>query len=221
MPREPALTPWVFPNPAQAGADDVVAVGADLEPGTLLAAYRNGLFPMHLPNGGPLAWWSPVRRGILPVDGLRISRSLRRSIRRFDCSVDEAFEDVVEGCADPRRPHGWITPEIAEAYGELHRLGYAHSIEVWKSGRLVGGLYGVNLGGLFAGESMFHRVADASKVALVRLVEIMATTDDPLIDTQWRTEHLASLGGIEIERYEYLSRLAAALRAPSPDLLAG
>ncbi len=216
MPVEPAVTRWVFPDPAQAGQDDVVAIGADLEPGTLLAAYRSGLFPMHLPDRGPLAWWSPVRRGILPVDGMWVSRSLRRSVRRFDWSVDEAFVDVVAGCADPARPHGWITPGIAEAYVELHRLGHAHSIEVWESGRLVGGLYGVNIGGLFAGESMFHRMADASKVALVRLVEIMATTSDPLIDTQWQTDHLASLGGIEISREDYLDRLDHAIRSPVP-----
>ncbi len=218
MPIEPALTRWVFPDPAQAGPDDVVAIGADLEPGTLLAAYRTGLFPMYLPNGGPLAWWAPVRRGVLLVDDLLISRSLRRSVRKFEWSVDEAFEDVVEGCANPERPHGWITADIAEAYGELHRLGHAHSIEVWEANRLVGGLYGVNIGGLFAGESMFHRATDASKVALVRLVEIMATTSDPLIDTQWQTDHLASLGGIEIGREEYFSRLGAAIRAPTPDL---
>jgi leucyl/phenylalanyl-tRNA--protein transferase len=207
----------VFPDPAQAGPDDVVAVGADLEPGTLLAAYRQGLFPMHLPDGGPLAWWSPIRRGILPVDGLRVSRSLRRSTRRFDWSVDEAFDDVVAGCAEPERADGWITADIARAYGELHRLGHAHSIEVWESGRLVGGLYGVNLGGLFAGESMFHHVPDASKVALVHLVEIMSTTVHPLIDTQWQTDHLASLGGVEIDRAAYLSRLAEALGSPIPE----
>jgi leucyl/phenylalanyl-tRNA--protein transferase len=174
------------------------------------------MFPMHLPDGGPLAWWSPVRRGILPVEALRVSRSLRRSIRRFEWSVDEAFDDVVAACADPDRAHGWITADIADAYGELYRLGHAHSVEVWESGRLVGGLYGVNLGGLFAGESMFHRVSDASKVALVRLVEIMETTAHPLIDIQWQTDHLASLGGIEIPRDEYLSRLPISLGCPIP-----
>ena len=221
MPVEPAPTRWVFPDPAQAGPDDVVAIGADLEPGTLLAAYRTGLFPMHLPDGGPLAGWSPVNRGIIPIDGLRISRSLRRSIRRFEWSVDEAFEDVVAGCAVPSRPHGWITADITEAYAELHRLGHAHSIEVWDADRLVGGLYGVNIGGLFAGESMFFRVADASKVALVRLVEVMATTSEPLIDTQWQTDHLASLGGIEIRREDYLSRLAVAIASSIPEAFAG
>jgi leucyl/phenylalanyl-tRNA--protein transferase len=217
MPIEPAMTRWVFPDPAQAGPDDVVAVGADLEPGTLLAAYRTGLFPMYLPDGGPLAWWSPVRRGILPVDGMRVSRSLRRSIRRFEWSIDEAFGDVVAGCADPARPHGWITDDITDAYIELHRLGHAHSIEVWESGRLVGGLYGVNIGGLFAGESMFHRVSDASKVALFRLTEVMATADAPLIDTQWQTDHLASLGGIEIGREDYVSRLSRSLESSAPE----
>lgn len=215
------MTRWVFPDPAQAGPDDVVAVGADLEPGTLLAAYRTGLFPMYLPEGGPLAWWSPLRRGILPVAGMRVTRSLRQSVRRYDWSVDEAFVDVVAACADPARPHGWITPDIAEAYGELHRLGHAHSIEVWESGRLVGGLYGVNAGGLFAGESMFHRMADASKVALVRLVEVMATTSEPLIDTQWQTDHLASLGGIEVSREEYLDRLETAIESPVPKAFNG
>lgn len=215
------MTRWVFPDPAQAGPDDVVAVGADLEPGTLLAAYRSGLFPMYLPNGGPLAWWSPVQRGILPVDGMRVSRSLRRSIRRFEWSVDEAFDDVVAGCADPARPHGWITSDITDAYVELHRLGHAHSIEVWESGRLAGGLYGVSIGGLFAGESMFHRVSDASKVALFRLTEVMSTTSAPLIDTQWQTDHLASLGGIEIGRDEYLFRLDEAIRSPIPAALSG
>ncbi len=197
----------------------MVAIGADLEPGTLLAAYRRGMFPMHLPDGGPLAWWSPVHRGILPVEAFRVSRSLRRSIRRFEWSVDEAFDDVVAACADPDRAHGWITAEIADAYGELHRLGHAHSIEIWEAGRLVGGLYGVNLGGLFAGESMFHRVPDASKVALVHLVEIMETTAHTLIDIQWLTDHLASLGAVEIPRDDYLRRLPQALQSPTPSRL--
>lgn len=216
MPVEPEPTQWVFPDPTEAGPDDVVAVGADLEPGTLLAAYRRGLFPMHLPGGGPLAWWSPAVRGVLPIDRLRVTRSLRRSLRRFEWSVDEAFEDVVAGCADPSRPHGWITADIVAAYVKLHDLGHAHSIEIWESSRLVGGLYGVSIGGLFAGESMFHRVPDASKVALVRLVEIMAETDEPLIDVQWQTEHLASLGAVEMPREEYLARLGPALASPIP-----
>lgn len=206
----------MFPDPTEAGPDDVVAVGADLEPGTLLAAYRRGLFPMHLPGGGALAWWSPSLRGVLPIERLRVTRSLRRSLRRFEWSVDEAFEDVVAGCADPSRPHGWITDDIVAAYVKLHHLGHAHSIEIWESSRLVGGLYGVSIGGLFAGESMFHRVADASKVALVRLVEIMAETDEPLIDVQWQTEHLASLGAVEMPREEYLAHLGPALASPIP-----
>jgi leucyl/phenylalanyl-tRNA--protein transferase len=212
---------WAFPDPRDAGADDVVAVGADLEPDTLLAAYRRGLFPMNLPNGGPLAWWSPQQRGILAVDRLRVSRSLRRSMRRFDVTVDRAFAEVVASCANPNRDHGWITPDIAAAYTALHRRGFAHSIEVWRAGELVGGLYGVSIGGLFAGESMFHVVSDASKVALVRLVEIMSTIDAPLIDVQWMTDHLASLGAIEVSREEYLARLASTIAASVPAALVG
>lgn len=207
---------WEFPDPRTAGPDDVVAVGADLEPGTLVSAYRLGLFPMHLPDGGPLAWWSPVSRGVLEVGDLKVPRSLRRSLRRFDWSVDAAFPQVVVGCADPARDRGWISPEIASAYNELHRLGYAHSVEVWLAGDLVGGLYGVSIGGLFAGESMFHRVSDASKVALVRLVEIMSGTERPLIDIQWSTEHMARLGATEISRDEYLQRLARSLESRPP-----
>ena len=207
---------WQFPDPRTAGSDDVVAIGADLSPATLVAAYRIGLFPMHLPDGGPLGWWSPVERGVLEVGDLSVSRSLRRSMRRFDWSVDAAFTQVVAGCADHRRERGWITPEIASAYHELHRLGYAHSVEVWLDGLLVGGLYGVSIGGLFAGESMFHHVSDASKVALVRLVEIMARVDQPLVDVQWSTEHLARLGATEIPRDTYLQRLARSLETEPP-----
>lgn len=207
---------WEFPDPRAAGPDDVVAVGADLEPGTLVSAYRLGLFPMHLPEGGPLGWWCPVRRGVLEVDDLSVSRSLRRSVRRFDWSVDAAFAEVVAGCADPSRDRGWITPEIASAYKELHRLGHAHSVEIWLDGDLVGGLYGVSIGGLFAGESMFHSVSDASKVALVRLVEIMSEAEQPLIDVQWTTEHMARLGATEISRDEYLERLPGSLESAPP-----
>ena len=215
-PAEQPDVRWAFPDPREAGADDVVAVGADLEPDTLLSAYRQGLFPMNLPNGGPLAWWSPQRRGILPVDGLRVSRSLARSMRRFDVTVDQAFDDVVAGCADPKRQHGWITPAIAAAYGELHRRGHAHSIEVWQSARLVGGLYGVAIGGLFAGESMFHTASDASKVALVHLVSLMERIRHALIDVQWLTDHLASMGAVEVSRDEYLARLALATNEVGP-----
>jgi leucyl/phenylalanyl-tRNA--protein transferase len=193
-----------------AGPDDVIAIGGDLAPGTVLQAYRRGMFPMHLPDG-VLAWWSPSRRGILPLDRFRISRSLRRSIRRFEVSHDVAFDLVVDGCADPDRPHGWITDEIRETYGELHRLGWVHSVEVWDpEGDLVGGLYGIAIGGLFAGESMFHRATDASKVALAYLVERMRSGGATLLDVQWSTDHLERLGAIEVPRLDYLHRLGEA-----------
>jgi leucyl/phenylalanyl-tRNA---protein transferase len=195
---------------------DVVAVGADLAPGTLLQAYRKGLFPMNLPDGH-LGWWSPVERAILPLDGLRVSRSLRKSMRRFAVTVDEDFEGVVEGCADPSREGGWITSEFREAYGELHRLGWAHSVEVWDSeNALAGGLYGMAIGGLFAGESMFHRVNDASKVALLHLVVMMNEGGGRMIDVQWLTPHLEAMGALVIGRTEYLSRLPDALAAVGP-----
>ena len=212
---EPLPSQFVLPDPRGAEGD-VVAVGGDLLPGTLLQAYRNGMFPMHLPDGH-LGWWSPVERAILPVRGLRVSRSLRKSTRRFQVSVDADFEGVVEGCADPRRPDGWITDEFIDAYTELHRLGWAHSIEVWDvEGRLVGGLYGVGIGGLFAGESMFHRVSDASKVALVHLVVIMNEGGGKLLDVQWLTPHLQSLGAVVVGRDRYLDLLEDAIRGPDP-----
>jgi len=217
MPVPPPANRWEFPDPAHATpGEDVVAIGADLEPGTVLAAYRAGIFPMHL-DTGELAWWSPDPRGILPLDGLHISHSLRSSIRRFDVTVDAAFVDVMHACGDARRQQGWITPEFVATYSELHRLGWAHSVEVWDAdGRLAGGLYGVGIGGLFAGESMFHRTRDASKVALAALVEILRSDGHArLLDVQWRTAHLASLGVIDVPRPDYLTRLAIAVDLPS------
>ena len=173
---EPPRSDWRFPGPARFDPDDdLVAAGADLAPGTLLEAYRRGLFPMPSGRrGDPMLWFSPVRRGVLPLDGLRVSRSLRRSVRRFEIRVDTALPEVIDACADPRRPAGWIDPPIRAAYVELHRLGWVHSVEAWRDDRLAGGLYGVSIGGLFAGESMFHRETDASKVALVALVDLLA-----------------------------------------------
>jgi leucyl/phenylalanyl-tRNA--protein transferase len=209
-----------------------VAVGADLEPGTVLAAYRHGIFPMALgpvtvsPAGRErarqlaqeMAWWSPEERGVLPLDGLRRTRSMRQSARHFEIRVDTAFEAVVAGCADPSRSGGWIDESIAAAYTALHRLGWAHSVEAWRDGELAGGLYGVAIGGLFAGESMFTRVRDASKVALMGLVDLLCDeyADRRLLDTQWQTPHLASLGVVEIPRADYLRRLEVALRLPLP-----
>jgi leucyl/phenylalanyl-tRNA--protein transferase len=220
VPTEPPPTPWLFRPPGDED-DDLVGAGADLEPGTVLAGYRLGLFPM--PLEGELGWWSPVARGILPLSGLKVSRSLRQSLAKFEIRVDTAFPEVIAGCADPRRPSGWIDAGVVAAYTRLHELGWVHSVEAWRDGELAGGLYGVAIGGLFAGESMFSRVRDASKVALVGLVELLSDehADARLLDTQWRTDHLATLGVIEIPRREYLARLGRALRVPLPAAFAG
>lgn len=199
--------------------EDLVCLGADLRPGTLIAAYSRGLFPMGVGRHGTgqIGWWSPDPRGVLPLDGLRVSRSLRTSCRRLHLTVDTAFTDVVRHCAAPDRPGRWITPQLLAAYVELHRLGLAHSIETWRDGELVGGLYGVSMGGLFAGESMFHHAQDASKVALVGLVQVLrARNQDRLLDVQWCTDHLASLGVVEVPRPRYLTGLPQALAAPVP-----
>lgn len=219
---EPPASPWAFP-PADSGDGDLVAVGADLAPGTVLAAYRLGLFPMavdlpELRRHSDMAWWSPDPRGVLPLSGLRVTRSMRQSAKRFVLRVDTAFAEVVAGCADPSRSGAWIDDEIVAAYTDLHRLGWAHSVEAWRDSELVGGLYGVAVGGLFAGESMFSRVRDASKVALMGLVDLLSDeyADQRLLDTQWQTPHLATLGVVEIPRSDYLDRLHRALRLPLP-----
>jgi leucyl/phenylalanyl-tRNA--protein transferase len=211
-PEEPPASRWEMPAGAPIDDSGLVAIGADLQPGTLLAAYRSGLFPMPF-DRRRVAWFSPDPRGILPLDGLRVSRSLRRSLQRFVVSLDARFADVVTACADPARPGAWIDPKIHAAYGRLHELGWAHSVEVFDphSDALVGGLYGVRIGRLFAGESMFHLASDASKVALVHLVDWLCRTDATLLDVQWLTPHLASLGAVEVPRSEYLQRLAEAV----------
>jgi leucyl/phenylalanyl-tRNA--protein transferase len=215
MPIDPGPSRWRLPAPGP-DAGDLVAVGGDLDPATVLSAYRGGLFPM--PVDGEVGWWSPVRRGILPLGSLRVSRSLRKSVRRYEVRVDTAFDDVVAACAAPRRDGAWIDEDIAAAYGALHALGWAHSVEAWRDGRLVGGLYGLAVNGLFAGESMFSHATDASKVALVHLVELLS--DDRaghrVLDTQWQTPHLATLGVVEIGRADYLQRLTHALTLPLP-----
>lgn len=190
----------------------MVGVGADLEPGTILQAYRSGLFPMPIGRGKQIAWWSPDPRGIIPLDGLRVTRSLRQSCRRYEVRVDTAFEEVITACADPSREGGWITPEMHAAYVRLHEMGWVHSVEAWADdGTLAGGLYGVSIGGFFAGESMFHRRRDASKVALVALVERMREGGATLLDVQWTTPHLKSLGAVDVPRDEYLRLLEVAL----------
>lgn len=212
---------WSFPPAHTADEYGVVGVGADLEPSTLVAAYRGGLFPMPVHAGGPMGWWSPDPRGVLPLDGLVVSRSLRRSLRRYELRHDTAFEAVIDACRQLRRPGGWITAEIREAYVRLHRLGWAHSVEAWTpDGDLAGGLYGVAIGGFFAGESMFHHCTDASKVALVGLVDLLRGGGAQLLDVQWATDHLTTLGAIEIPRADYLVRLGRALDRPLPDAFA-
>jgi leucyl/phenylalanyl-tRNA--protein transferase len=218
VPVEPPPSRWRFPPPETWGEDDLVASGGDLEAGTLLAAYRQGLFPMPAMPGMPMAWWSPDPRGVLPLDGLRLTRSTRRSRRRYEVRVDTAFADVVAACSDPRRPGGWITEEIRAAYVRLHELGWAHSVEAWDADGLAGGLYGVAIAGLFAGESMFHHRTDASKVALAALVDLLVVDGDPrrLLDVQWPTSHLVRLGVVEVPRAEYLGRLSDALEVTAP-----
>lgn len=223
MPIEPPPSPWRFPDlgdPEEEAdcPDDLVGRGADLAPGTLLQAYRMGIFPMPDGRRRPMTWWSPRDRGVLPLGALRVSRSLAKSCRRMEVRVDTSFDEVVAACADPAREGGWIDWRIAKAYSELHRLGWAHSVETWVDDELVGGLYGVAIGGLFAGESMFHRVTDASKVALVGLVELLSDEHAAgrLLDVQWRTPHLASLGVIELPRPMYVRALRSALQLPLP-----
>ena len=210
-------------------------MGADLEPGTLLAAYRSGLFPMPA-RRRLMAWWSPDPRGIIPLDpaaGLRVTRSLRKACQRFEIRVNTAFDEVIEACADRRRPGAWIDRDVKRAYRRLHELGWVHSVEAWDEGdRLAGGLYGVAIGGLFAGESMFHRQTDASKVALVGLTSLLtgagAGTRDGgehdggrLLDVQWATPHLVSLGAVKVSRVHYHQLLADALERPQPVVFGG
>lgn len=184
-----------------------------LTPEMLLQAYRMGVFPMAEDRDDPeLRWFDPAQRGILPLDGLRLSRSLRRRILAapFRLTLDQAFGDVVAGCA--ARESTWINAEITALFTALHQLGHAHSIEVWEGDDLVGGLYGLALGGVFCGESMFSRRTDASKIALATLVTHLRACGFVLFDTQYLTPHLASLGGVEIPRATYRARLAQALR---------
>lgn len=203
-----------FPDPGTAPGDAPLARGGDLRPDTLVDAYAHGVFPW--PDAhGTLLWWSPDPRAVIPLEGLRVSRSLRRTLRRgaLACTLDRAFARVIRGCAERPGEGTWIRPEMVLAYTRLHELGVAHSIEVWdRAGALVGGLYGVAVGGAFTGESMFHRVDDASKVALVHLVERLRAGGFALLDVQLRTPHLASLGAVEVSRALFLERLADAVR---------
>ena len=203
-----------FPDPRNADSDGLVAVGGDLGSPRLLDAYRSGIFPW-FDDGMPALWWSPDPRAIIEPNQLHVSRSLRRRMRlgTFHCTLNRAFRDVMIACA--QRPEGtWIGAEMVEAYTRLHAEGHAHSVEVWCNHALVGGLYGVQIGGLFAAESMFHRMTDASKVALVVATRSLFAAGTRLLDVQFLTPHLASMGARTIPRSTYLARAGDACRTP-------
>jgi leucyl/phenylalanyl-tRNA--protein transferase len=204
-----------FPDPETADPDGLVAVGGDLSPGRLLEAYRRGIFPW-FDDTTPILWWSPDPRAIFELDGLHVSRRLARTVRsgRFEVTADRDFAGVIRGCADRPGQGVWITADMVAAYERLHRLGHAHSVEVWHGGALAGGVYGVAVGGLFAGESMFTRVRDASKAALVHLVDRLRRRSYRLFDVQFLNDHTARLGAVEIPRREYLRRLREAVACP-------
>ncbi len=206
------MSPRFFLDPERADAEGLVAIGGDLHPSRLLEAYRRGIFPW-FDEESPILWWSPDPRAIFEMDGLHVSRRLARTVRsgRFTVTFDRAFGEVIRGCADRPNDGVWITADMIDAYTRLHELDHAHSVEVWHEGQLAGGLYGVAIGGLFAGESMFTRVRDASKVALVHLMEHLRQRGYQLFDVQFLNAHTARLGAIEIPRREYLARLRRAI----------
>jgi leucyl/phenylalanyl-tRNA---protein transferase len=199
-------------DPEKADDTGLVAIGGDLRPERLIEAYRKGIFPWY-DEGLPICWWSPDPRAIFELDGMHVSRRLARTVRsnRFSLTVNRDFAGVIRGCADRPGDGTWITAEMIQAYELLHRLSFAHSVEVWRDGSLAGGLYGVAIGGLFAGESMFSRQRDASKVGLVFLVDRLRQRGFKLFDIQFLNEHTARLGAVEIPRRDYLSRLRTAL----------
>jgi leucyl/phenylalanyl-tRNA---protein transferase len=220
--RRPALIlpggPIAFPDPEESDDDGLLAVGGDLSPERLMHAYREGIFPWY-DEGVPPLWWSPNPRAVIESTGLHVSRSLRRALRqeRFTVTFDRDFEAVIRACG--RREAGtWIIPEMIDAYLGLHRDGIAHSFEVWAGDELVGGLYGVACGTLFAAESMFHVATDASKVALAYAVRTLFAAGVELFDVQLLTSHLASMGATEIPRHAYLARVRAASSRPTPAL---
>ena len=206
-----------LPDPSQAREDGLVAVGGDLSVERLLEAYQSGLFPW---SANPITWWSPDPRGVLPVGAVHVSRSLARTLRQapYTVTFDQNFSAVIRACAEVPRSGAsstWISPQLLEAYEQLAQAGYAHSVECWQEGRLVGGVYGVSVGGFFAGESMFHRADNASKVALVHLDRHLASRGFTLLDCQMVTSVTRSLGAMEIPRTDYLDRLARAVGQPS------
>lgn len=207
----------IFPHPSQAEPDGMLAVGGDLGPERLLLAYANGIFPW-FSRGYPILWWSPDPRFVLFPDKLKVSKSLSQRIRRgnYQVKFDTAFAEVIGHCSGVKRAHEdgtWITAGMKKAYIKLHELGFAHSVETWEGDTLVGGLYGISLGKVFFGESMFHLRPDASKIALYELVNNMKSRGFHFIDSQLRTEHLVSLGAEEIPREDYLLLLGKALQS--------
>jgi leucyl/phenylalanyl-tRNA---protein transferase len=204
-----------FPDPRGADEDGLVAIGGDLSTRRLLLAYESGVFPWSS-SGLPPLWWSPDPRAVMDAERLHVSRSLRRVLQRggFVLSWNRAFEAVMRACGRDREDGTWILPEMIDAYVALHRLGHAHSLEVWSAGALVGGLYGVQRGALFAAESMFHTQTNASKIALVAAVQSLFSRGISLFDVQFLTPHLGSLGAYEISRVRYLARLGQATSEP-------
>lgn len=216
-PRRSGVNRSRFPDPSTAPGDAPLAAGGTLDPATLLDAYRNGIFPWPVGERA-LLWWSPDPRALIPLDGLHVSRTLRRTLRRgvFRCGVDTDFAGVVAGCADRPGTGTWITPAMVTAYRRLHERGHAHSVEVRDAadGQLVGGVYGVTVGAAFCAESMFSRVTDASKVALVALTAQLRADGFALLDAQLPTEHLTRMGAVAVPRAEYLGLLAEARDRP-------
>ena len=210
----PRLSPYsyIFPNPLDASQEGLVAYGGDLHPQRVLAAYKRGIFPWYN-EGDPILWWSPDPRLVLYPQDIKISRSLKKSLKKFEVRVDTDFHGVITSCKDIRS-ETWILPEIVEVFCELHEMGFAHSIETYKDGELVGGLYGLSLGAAFFGESMFSRVSDASKVALVHLGQIAQEFGFDFIDCQIPSAHLKRLGAVEISRVRFLEELEKALQKP-------
>ena len=212
MPAKLSQRLW-FPDATQADADGLVAVGGDLSPEQLLLAYRGGIFPWSV---RPITWWSPEPRGVMPLEEFHIAASLKKFLQQcpYEVTVNQAFRDVMSACAAPKPKRGgvWISPEFIAAYTRLHELGHAHSVECWLAGQLVGGIYGVSVGGLFAGESMFHRADNASKVALVKLVERLRERGFALFDIQMVTPATKPFGAKEISRVEYLAEASAAAK---------
>lgn len=211
MPTPLDASVWDFPAPEQMPKDDLVTLGADLKPETLIDSYKHGIFPMHIQieNKREIGWWSPQQRGILPLNKINVSSSLKKSMKKYFVTFDQDFDAVIEGCGDDKRPKGWINKDIKTAYKKLFDLGYVHSVEVWnKKDELVGGLYGVEVNGLFAGESMFHKQTDASKTAMVYLVnQLREAGGERIFDVQWQTPHLKSMGVVKISRAKYISLL--------------